>query len=118
MIFSDRISKSARAQLFALVALARGAAGLAAQGAGQARVGKSGRDSILVGKGVEGGRRRSEEVALGIEEISAVLHGPDPGKQGCQSRTGTGGLIVGEPGLAGGLLHGQLGALLVAEQFE
>jgi hypothetical protein len=38
------------------------------------------RDSaILTGKGVEGSRRCSEEVALGIDEIRAVLQGPELG---------------------------------------
>ena len=69
------------------------------------------------GKGVEGGRRGPEEVALGVAEIGAVLQGPDLGNKGRQGVAGTGRLIVGEPGLAGGLLDSQLGALLVAEEF-
>jgi len=118
VIFSDRISNSARGQLIALVALACGVAGLAAGGVGQTRVGKSSEDSILAGEGVEGGRRSLEELALGVKEIRAVLQGPDLGKKGRQGIAGTGGLLLGESGLAGGLLHSQLGALLVAEEFE
>ena len=51
-------------------------------------------------------------------ETAAVLQGPDPGKKSRQGIAGTGDLLVGEPVLAGGLLHGQLGALLVGEEFE
>ncbi len=71
----------------------------------------------LRGKGVEGGRRSPEEVALGVAEIGAVLQGPDLDNKGRQGVAGTGRLIVGKPALAGGLLDSQLGALLVAEEF-
>jgi hypothetical protein len=118
VIFSGRISKSARGQLIALVALACGVAGLEAEGVGQTRVGESSGDSILAGEGDEGGRRSLEELALGVAEIRAVLQGPDLCEKGRQGIAGTGGLLVGKSGLAGGLLHCQLGALLVAEEFE
>ena len=118
VIFSGRISRSASGQLIALVALACGVAGLEAEGVSQTRVGKSSGDSILAGEGVEGGRRSLEELTLGVKEIGAVLQGPDLGKKDRQGIACTGGLLVGKSGLAGGLLHGQLGALLVAEEFE
>ncbi|MEA2501539.1 MAG: hypothetical protein QOD01_1650, partial [Actinomycetota bacterium] len=91
---------------------------MAAEGVGKAWVGKPGGDSVLAGKGVEGGHRSSEEVAPGVKEIGAVLQGPELGNQGRQGVEGTAPPLVGEPGLPGGLLDSQLGTLLVAEQFE
>jgi hypothetical protein len=71
-ILSDRILKSARAQLVALVAPASlGVTGSAAEGVPEEGVpevgsGKIGGDSVLAGRVVEGGRRSPEEVSLGV----------------------------------------------------
>jgi hypothetical protein len=66
-ILSDRILKSARAQLVALGAPAGlGVTGSAAEGVPEGRAGKIGGDSVLAGRVVERDRRCPEEVSLGV----------------------------------------------------